>query len=70
VDALYTGAVWSRTAKLGSSRYRSGCLNQVPVAKCTVLILMSVAANVLLYAMLGSTAWSVNCFVARTNEVE
>ena len=36
MGAPYTGAVWNRTTKLGSSRYPSGWSNPVPVAKCTV----------------------------------
>ena len=31
-----TGAVWNRTRKLDSPRYRSGYSNQVPVAKSVV----------------------------------
>src|ERR1700732_134732 len=31
-----TGAVWNRTLKLDSPRYRSGYSNQVPVAKSAV----------------------------------
>src|ERR1700694_1375096 len=36
VDGPCIAAVWNRTMKLGSSRYRSGCSNRAPVAECTV----------------------------------
>ena len=36
VDEPCIAAVWNRTMKLGSSRYRSGCSTRAPVAECTV----------------------------------
>src|SRR6266436_1841606 len=36
VDRPCIAAVWNRTLRLGSSKYRSGCSNQAPVAECTV----------------------------------
>src|SRR5215469_4862541 len=36
VDGLSIAAVWNRTMRLDSSRYRSGCSNRAHVAECTV----------------------------------
>ena len=36
VDGPSIAAVWNRTMRLDSSRYRSGCSNRAHVAECTV----------------------------------